>query len=289
MTTLQRAFREGHEVASHSYSHPNLSLMPLPDVRAEVVNAAAAIRRALCIDNRIFRPPYGALTPEGVEMVEDMGYMVVNWNLETLDHLLGTGERTAEELLDHVDTVMDDNYPGSIIHLQHDLLDASVDVVADVISRVTAKGYRFVTIRECVYGTGTTHDVPRRAAVSDCAGVCVHLLLGRQRHQQPVSAVRVCGMLGRVCRYHHHDKRWWYNHFRGHNHNLGRDNGRHHRHHDRRQHHWRHHWQHNRRQHHWRHHWQYHWRWHRNWRYDNRRHHNRWCGRDMRQWQVPLA
>ena len=81
METMQRAFREGHELASHSYSHPDLSRMSLADVRGEVANAAASIQRAVCVRPRIFRPPYGALTDEGLAMVQDMGYLVVNWNL----------------------------------------------------------------------------------------------------------------------------------------------------------------------------------------------------------------
>ena len=55
---------------------------------------------------------------------------------------------------------MDDKHPGSIIHLQHDLLADSVALVEDVVRQVRAKGYRFVTVRECVYGTRTSLRCP---------------------------------------------------------------------------------------------------------------------------------
>lgn len=87
---------------------------------------------------------------------------------DTLDHGLATGATTPAKLLAHVQEVMDDKHPGSIIHLQHDLLADSVALVEDVVQQVRAKGYRFVTVRECVYGTRTC--VGRCGARCMCVG-----------------------------------------------------------------------------------------------------------------------
>ena len=148
---LQRAVSEGHFVAHHSHTHSDLTRMSLGSVRDEVINAASAIQSAACVRPRVLRPPYGAISGAALEMVQDMGYLVVNWNMDTQDWTLGQGASPSSVYATVADT-MDDLYPGSIIHLQHDLIQESVDTVGHVIDMVKAKGYRIVSLPECLYG-----------------------------------------------------------------------------------------------------------------------------------------
>lgn len=58
--------------------------------------------------------------------------------------------------------------PSPIVHLQHDLLIESVNLVNDIINMVQAKGYTFVTAEDCVYGIGST-NATRAFQRKDCA------------------------------------------------------------------------------------------------------------------------
>lgn len=60
---------------------------------------------------------------------------------------------------------LDEKYPGSVIHLQHDLLDASVSLVPNVIEMVRAKGYRLVSLPECLYGAEAASPSTRTPVV----------------------------------------------------------------------------------------------------------------------------
>lgn len=119
IATLQRAYREGHYIASHSHTHADFASLSLYQMRAELVAADAAIQRAICMRPRVFRPPYGSLPDAGVELVESMGYRIVNWNLDTEDWRLSEGAPPSV-VFDRVQEALDGEQDG-IIHLQHDL------------------------------------------------------------------------------------------------------------------------------------------------------------------------
>src|SRR5438034_8676921 len=59
---VAREAREGHEIANHSWSHPNLAKMSDAGVRDQLHKTEDAIRSAS--DNRLtlLRPPYGSIT-----------------------------------------------------------------------------------------------------------------------------------------------------------------------------------------------------------------------------------
>lgn len=64
--------------SSHSYSHPDLSLLSLDQVRAEIMAADAAITGTICARPRVFRAPYGSLTAEAQQLLYTMGYQVLS-------------------------------------------------------------------------------------------------------------------------------------------------------------------------------------------------------------------
>lgn len=47
---------------------------------------------------------------------------------------------------------MNTEWPGSIIHLQHDLQEDSIAMVPTIINMVREKGYSIVSLEECLYG-----------------------------------------------------------------------------------------------------------------------------------------
>lgn len=122
---LQREFTDGHVIASHSYTHPDLTTFTMSQVRKEIIENEEIIASTVCYRPKIFRPPFGVLTsaqqlllnvrtlPRRVERAtpripppspctvapsqfpcrgraQSMGYSIVNWNLDTQDWLIGT-------------------------------------------------------------------------------------------------------------------------------------------------------------------------------------------------------
>src|SRR5438128_7174030 len=59
---VARAAREGHEIANHSWSHPNFAKMSLEGVRSQLQRTDDAIKSATGKRPTLFRPPYGSIT-----------------------------------------------------------------------------------------------------------------------------------------------------------------------------------------------------------------------------------
>jgi len=56
---VAREVREGHEIANHSWSHPNLAKMSDDGVRGQLRKTEDAIRSAIGNRPTLMRPPYG--------------------------------------------------------------------------------------------------------------------------------------------------------------------------------------------------------------------------------------
>src|SRR6185436_1535956 len=58
---LARAAREGHEIASHSWSHPNFAKMSQESVRSQLQRTDDEIKNTTGKRPTLFRPPYGSI------------------------------------------------------------------------------------------------------------------------------------------------------------------------------------------------------------------------------------
>src|SRR5690606_26813030 len=57
---IQRMIDEGHTIANHSWSHPDMATLSAADQGAQVRETATAIQAAGGANPRLFRPPYGS-------------------------------------------------------------------------------------------------------------------------------------------------------------------------------------------------------------------------------------
>lgn len=73
----------GHRVCNHTYSHPVLTRLSSPAIRAEI---AAGVS----VGCDLFRPPYGAVDARMYAIAASLGYRVQLWDVDTRDWA-GTG------------------------------------------------------------------------------------------------------------------------------------------------------------------------------------------------------
>ncbi|MCX7645356.1 MAG: polysaccharide deacetylase family protein [Rhodobacteraceae bacterium] len=81
---VERVAREGHGIANHSWSHPNLAKLPADRVRAEIRQTETVLSPHMGA-RRLFRPPYGAHNATVDAVVASLGYRTILWNVDTLD------------------------------------------------------------------------------------------------------------------------------------------------------------------------------------------------------------
>ena len=81
----RRIVREGHEIANHSFTHPNLSKLPSSKVFKEIEMTQKTIEDICGVTPKYFRPPYGAFRVSQGEITRNLDLQVILWSLDPED------------------------------------------------------------------------------------------------------------------------------------------------------------------------------------------------------------
>ncbi|HTH18473.1 MAG TPA: polysaccharide deacetylase family protein, partial [Candidatus Udaeobacter sp.] len=138
---LARAVREGHEIASHSWSHPNLGKMSQEGVRSQLQRTDDEIKGATGTRPTLFRPPYGSITERQKRWIHDeFGYAIILWDVDPLDW-----KRPGPAVVRN--RILKETRPGSIV-LSHDIHPGTIEAMPSTFDELAAKGFKFVTVSE---------------------------------------------------------------------------------------------------------------------------------------------
>lgn len=138
---VKRIVAEGHEVANHSWSHPDLAKMSEAAVHDQIQKTHDAIVQACGVAPKLLRPPYGAFTARQRAWANGTwGYKIILWDVDPLDWKVRNAEHVKAEILKQ--TVQ-----GSII-LSHDIHKTTIDAMPETLDTLLKKGYKFVTVSE---------------------------------------------------------------------------------------------------------------------------------------------
>lgn len=136
-TILQRMVAEGHEVANHTWSHPNLTHLSTEQIKKEIELTQAVVEKAIGKRPTMMRPPYGAVNQA---VIDAMGLPSIYWNVDTEDW----SNRDRHAIFERV---KEQACPGCII-LMHDIHQPTVDSLEPVLQFLTSEGYNLVTTSE---------------------------------------------------------------------------------------------------------------------------------------------
>lgn len=134
---VKQVAAEGHEVASHSYSHPQLTTVDAQRVKEEVQKTDKAIFHAIGKIPTDFRPPYGAVNTEVARII---GKPIIQWSVDSQDWQ----SHNADAIIKRIN---DTAYNDTIV-LMHDIHPETVDSVAGVIDSLREQGYEILPSRQ---------------------------------------------------------------------------------------------------------------------------------------------
>lgn len=135
----RRIVAEGHELASHTWDHRDLTTLTATDVRRQLTRTADAIEKATGKRPTLVRPPYGATNDTVRAAAKKAGEAVILWNIDTLDWKTRSTPSTVKAAVGAK--------RGSIV-LMHDIHSSTVDAVPQIIEGLRAKGYTLVTVTD---------------------------------------------------------------------------------------------------------------------------------------------
>ncbi|WP_169741230.1 polysaccharide deacetylase family protein [Andreprevotia chitinilytica] len=143
---VQRAWREGHMLGNHTYTHPHLSeLDPTYFWDEEIGKTQGIFKRIVGFEPKIMRPPYGEISDSEIEDLDRRGLKVIQWSLDTQDWyrnrmLFGAHniERATQEAT-HEEAII-------LMHDGGGKRYKTVEAVDKLIPWLKAGGYEFVTV-----------------------------------------------------------------------------------------------------------------------------------------------
>ncbi len=141
---MDAAIAGGHQIANHSWSHPRPLDIDVQELLLEIENTQLRLQNWASLKKH-FRPPYGLVTPEQMSKLDDMGYTVISWSVDSMDWYFEDPEDIAFCVLQAV-------HPGAIV-LMHsaggkDNRRATLEALPEIIKALKERQYTFVTVEE---------------------------------------------------------------------------------------------------------------------------------------------
>jgi peptidoglycan/xylan/chitin deacetylase (PgdA/CDA1 family) len=139
----RRAREEGHTVGTHTFSHINLSKVPLEKARQDIELGIEAVTEALGTGNSpapFFRAPYLGITKDVEKLLYSRGLMVWGIDADSLDWTFVDSSRVIERSIAELEK------KGKGILLLHDIKPATARALPVLFSELKRRGFRVVHV-----------------------------------------------------------------------------------------------------------------------------------------------
>ncbi len=132
--TVQRMFREGHQIGNHTWDHPNLTKMSDDQIREQLHKTDNLIAQIIGESTPFMRPPYGAYNDN---VLAASNLPIIFWSVDPLDWKDRDAATVAARIIDA---------PAGAIILSHDIHKSTVDAVPAIIAALKNRGIHMVTV-----------------------------------------------------------------------------------------------------------------------------------------------
>jgi len=150
---IKRMYDSGHQVASHSWSHADLSAVDEETRTGEMVKLEMATRNIFGKIPTYMRPPYSSCTAACQQTMTRLGYHVTNFDLDTSDYL----NTQSAEAIQYSKDVFYGNLTSvsptqkSWLDIEHDIhFQTATNLVPYQLQVMRDLGYKGVTVGKCL-------------------------------------------------------------------------------------------------------------------------------------------
>jgi peptidoglycan/xylan/chitin deacetylase (PgdA/CDA1 family) len=147
---IRRAHAEGHQIASHTWSHANLSSATSHRLEEEMIKPEMALRNILGFFPTYMRPPYVECNTACLALMERLGYHVIYFDMNTRDWQYTTPEtqETAKVITgEYLGRGREDGWL-SILHDVH--WQTVYNLTGWMFDEMVNGGWRGTTVGECL-------------------------------------------------------------------------------------------------------------------------------------------
>ncbi|CUA76241.1 hypothetical protein RSOLAG22IIIB_12144 [Rhizoctonia solani] len=139
-------YGQGHQVASHTWGHQDLSTLSVDQLHDEMWRVEQALQRIVGVTPAFMRPPFGSYNDNVRNVAGARGQKIANWDFDSRD-ASGASATESKQLYDEVIA----RRPSTILTLNHETHSTTAyDVLPYAIQKLQAAGYKLVTVAECL-------------------------------------------------------------------------------------------------------------------------------------------
>jgi len=143
---VKYAYDKGHQVGSHTWAHLDLATLSWDKIHDEMWRVEQALQRIVGVTPAFMRPPYGSYNDLVRQAAYVRGQKLAIWDFDSGD---STGSTAAQS--DAAYDALAKKHPNTILALNHEVYEQTAHVVVPhAISVLQAKGYKLVTLAECL-------------------------------------------------------------------------------------------------------------------------------------------
>ncbi|KAK3505136.1 glycoside hydrolase/deacetylase [Neurospora crassa] len=149
---IRRMHAEGHQIASHTWSHENASQLTNTQMTNQMVWNEIAFNSILGFFPTYMRPPYSICGKNCQNVLSTLGYHAIYFDLDTEGYLHDDARQiqTSKNIWDKAIKNTNPAY-DSFLQIEHDIHVQTVYNLTDyILTSLFSKGYSAVTVGECL-------------------------------------------------------------------------------------------------------------------------------------------
>lgn len=135
---LRTVVKMGHQVASHTWSHPDLRKLSAKAIESQLTRTNDAFEEATGQKLTMLRPPFGNHNRYVRKVAEKLGIPLIMWSIDSEDWKTHSSSQTYRAILNNAKN-------GDIV-LCHDLYESTVRAMEKLVPELIQKGYQLVTV-----------------------------------------------------------------------------------------------------------------------------------------------
>ena len=140
---VKKIFDFGHEIGTHSATHPYMSKLSESAIIKELTTSKQEIERITGRTVELFRAPYGDYNDRLIKTAKDLGLFTIQWDVDSLDWKDLSAEQIRNRVLSRVKN-------GSIVLFHNQGLHTH-EALDSIIKGLKEKGYEIVPIGRLIY------------------------------------------------------------------------------------------------------------------------------------------
>lgn len=136
----------GHEIGNHSATHPNMGDLAKNEIVKEIKTTHDKIKELTGQEAKLFRPPFGDYSNTLITTANELGYHVIQWDVDSLDWKDLSAKAIYDRVIERVK-------PGSIV-LFHNNGKFTAEALEPLIIELKSRGFEIVPVSHLLIKDG---------------------------------------------------------------------------------------------------------------------------------------